>query len=818
MRSGVVEPHPSPGLEGRGSQYVPGPATPPRPRPATPAPQRQDPAPALQKTRPRLALAPAEGWFALLLLAAAVYAVISTIIAANWVGHTFILFWSAGFGLLLGLVIAKIRQIPQAILHMAACLAGHWLSIWLASAIAFHLSWLFLLQSLRAAITSGLAATTPPGTDLVFLFYLSFLCFYLGYFGTWLTYRARLPWLAGLVYCSILLINLNYVSKANFAKHNLSLWIFILLAALTLLIARIQLATKLAQWKSDGLHTDRTWLRKISWSFMQWTSILALLILSVSWVLPTAGEPAAGAAFWNRLDNTWSGVTHGNFSLNDPGSILRAFQSPANFFSDHLTVTGSISLPSGEVLYYSSTAAPQYLEGFTYDHFDGHTWLASPPSGQQSVAAGRSLPADTAENNVTRATTNVVIVQPLQSQKHYIFAPAEPSMFDVDTTVDTNGTTSTWMQQSPLAPGEHYKVTSNVPKANVGDLPAISLPGQDLWPDDTNSPALQKLYLQTPGDLSSRVLSTARQWTQGSTSMYAAMKMLQDHLNDPTQFTYSLTNPAVPDNVDVASWLLQKRQGYCTYYATTMTMMARLLGVPARMVNGFSFGHFDTHRKVWIVNGEDAHSWVQVYFPHHGWINFDPTPGFSLNSSAHQTKPGSSTPPSSTGHTGKHTPSKPTSSRGTHHSGGRTGPGDSSSAANQPPGLLLGLSLLALFGSLSFLLLALCSYWWRNLYAGAHVVPGMFWRACRIASWAGLPPREWQTPFEYSRTLSQYFPQEAAPMRRLTELFVRDRWAAPHETPYAAEEDDLARLWPHLRNVLLRLILLKIGKKMPGKR
>src|SRR2546421_356740 len=346
MRSSIVEPHPSPGLEGRGSQYIPGPA--PRSNPPTAAPERPDAAPAMQIARPRLALAPAEGWFALLLLAAAVYAVITTIIAANWVGHSFILFWSAGFGLLLGLVIAKIRQIPQAILHMAACLAGHWLSIWLASTIAFHQSWLFLLQSLRMAITSGLAATAPPGTDLVFLFYLSFLCFYLGYFGTWLTYRARLPWLVGLVYCSILLINLNYVSKANFAKHDLSLWIFILLAALTLLIARMQLAIKLVQWTNDGLHTDRTWLRKISWSFMQWTSILVLLILSVSWALPTAGEPAAGVALWNRLDNTWSGVTHGNFSLNDPGSIVRAFQSPANFFSDHLTITGSISLPSGE--------------------------------------------------------------------------------------------------------------------------------------------------------------------------------------------------------------------------------------------------------------------------------------------------------------------------------------------------------------------------------------------------------------------------------------------------------------------------------------
>src|SRR6266704_3539587 len=164
MRSSVVEPLPSPGLEGRGSQYIP-------------APERPGSAPVTQKARPHLALAPAEGWFALLLLAAAVYAVISTIIAANWVSHTFILFWSAGFGLLLGLVIAKMRQIPQAILHLAACLAGHWLSIWLASAIAFHQSWLFLLQSLRTAITSGLAATTPSGTDLVFLFYLSFLCF-----------------------------------------------------------------------------------------------------------------------------------------------------------------------------------------------------------------------------------------------------------------------------------------------------------------------------------------------------------------------------------------------------------------------------------------------------------------------------------------------------------------------------------------------------------------------------------------------------------------------------------------------------------------
>jgi len=496
----------------------------------------------------------------------------------------------------------------------------------------------------------------------------------------------------------------------------------------------------------------------------------------------------------------------------------RAYQGPANLFSDQLTITGSVSLPSGEVLYYTSTAAPQYLEGFTYDHFDGHTWLESPPEGEQNVAAGRPLPVDTAGNKVTRATTNVVIVQPPESQEHYIFAPAEPSAFDVDITVETNGTTNTWMQQSPLAAGEHYKVTSNVPAANAQNLSVIALPGQGLWPEDSNSSALKRLYLQTPGSLSSNVLSTAQRWTQGATSMYAAMKMLQDHLSDATQFTYSLTNPPVPGNVDVASWLLQQHQGYCTYYATTMTMMARLLGVPARMVNGFSFGHFDTQRKVWVVNGEDAHSWVQVYFPHYGWINFDPTPGFSLNGSTQRSTSGSTTPPSSSGRSGKHAPSKPGSAQRTRHIGNHTGTGAGLSTANQPPGFLLALSLLALFCSLCFLLFALGSYWWRNLYAGANVVAGMFWRVCRIASWAGLPPSEWQTPFEYSHTLNQHFSRGAAPMRRLTELFVRERWAAPHEAPYAAEEDDLGRLWPHLRPALLRLLLLKIGKKLPGRR
>jgi transglutaminase-like putative cysteine protease len=815
MRPSVVEPHPSARLEKRGSQYI-SEATPPFSLPTTP-PERPNSNAVTRKSALHLVLVPAEGWFVLLLLAVAAYVVIASIMAANWVDHTFILFWSAGVGLLAGFIVAKIRHIPQAVLHLAGCLVGHWLSIWLASVVAFHQPWTFLLQSLRTAITSGLAATTAPGADLVFLFYLSFLCFYLGYFGTWLIYRAHLPWLVALVYCSILLVNLNYVIKANYAAHHLPLLIFIFLVALILLIARIHLVTRLANWTSNGLQTDRTWLRMITWNFIQWAAIITLLSLSISWALPTRGETTAGTAFWDRLNNAWTDVAHGNFSWKDASSLISANQSSTNFFGNQLAITGSVNLPSGEVLYYTSTTAPQYLEGLTYDRFDGHTWFSSPPARQQSFLAGTHLPTDTAETHVTQARTNVVIVQPPTSQEHYIFAPAEPATFDVNTTVYINGTASTWMQQSPLAQGEHYQVTSNITTATSQDLSAIPLPqpGQSMY---NNYITLLTQYLQIPTNLSPRVLSTAKQWTRGATNTDAAMTMLEAHLSDPTQFTYSVNNPPVPNNIDAVSWLLQTHQGYCTYYATAMTIMARLLGVPARIVNGFSYGHFDAQRKIWVVNGADAHSWVQIYFPTYGWINFDPTPGFGLHDSTHVTKTGPAPSAAPTRHPTRPSSAKSTPTKRSQHIGDRPSAAAAVPGTDSPPGLLLGLSLLVLLCSLCFLVFALYSYWWRSLYAGANIVSAMFWRTCRIAGWAGLPPQGWQTPFEYSNTLGQHFPREAAPMRRLTELFVRARWAAPNETSYVVEEDDLERLWPHLRTLLLRMMLLRIGKRKPRSR
>ncbi len=738
-------------------------------------------------------LTPGEGWLAMLLLGIAVYSVVFSIIFANWVDFSYLLLFSTAVGLLLGLCIAKIQRFPQAILHLAAVLLGYWLSIWLVSTFAYHISWLLLLENLRSVIGGGFTSTVSSNSEMVFLFYLTFLSFFLAYFGVWLIYRARLPWLVALVYCAIMLVNLNYI------KQDLSYLVIIMLAALSLLIVRIHLVNQLTQWTSEGLYIDRVWLQNITRRFVQIGALFTLLILFISLMLPMVSQPTSGTNFWTNLDNIWANITHGQFSLTSPGTLVQPYETPTNFFGDQLSITGNVNLPTGQVLSYTTSpkSQQQYLEGFTYDNFDGHTWTSTSNS-TSPFEVNVSFPIE-ATNSRQHITTNVTIYKPPEGTKHYIFAPAQPVSFSVPTTLYGNVIITAWTQQNPLTPGESYQATSLISVATAQELSAVQF-SQD------NSTLLSNLgqsYVQTPEDLSKNpiIQNTLQKWVQGSTDVYSQVKALESHLSDKTQFTYSVTNPPVPSNVDAVAWLLQTHQGYCTYYATAMVIMARMLGIPARIVNGFTQGSLQGNR--WVVNGSDAHSWVQVYFPDYGWINFDPTPGYSVpgGPTTQQNTPPAKTPPAARptpiATIGHQKPElQPTPKLGLSGTGTNTLSTDAIVRQN----LFLTLSLVTLFGSLAVFGLALL-----KRYKGYQISASMVYRrVCRLGVIIGAPPQRWQTPYEYYRVLGRRYPRAAAPMRRITELFVRERWAPPHQSPDPIEEQALEKLWHQLRNALIR--------------
>ena len=116
----------------------------------------------------------------------------------------------------------------------------------------------------------------------------------------------------------------------------------------------------------------------------------------------------------------------------------------------------------------------------------------------------------------------------------------------------------------------------------------------------------------------------ARRLTQGATSPYAAVLALESWLRQRGGFTYN-ERPPVTDGPPLINFVTTSKAGYCQHFAGAMAVMARLLGIPARVAVGFTSGRLQDG--AWVVNDHDAHAWVEVWFPGHGWVPFDPTPG-----------------------------------------------------------------------------------------------------------------------------------------------------------------------------------------------
>jgi len=161
-----------------------------------------------------------------------------------------------------------------------------------------------------------------------------------------------------------------------------------------------------------------------------------------------------------------------------------------------------------------------------------------------------------------------------------------------------------------------YSVTSVMVDPSQAQLQAV--PGlartAELAPDLQLPPAYRTSALK----------ELAASNTAGQTTEFAKVNALATWLSGP-QFTYSLA-PAQPTSArSLVNFLTKGKSGYCVHYAYAMTVLTRLLGIPARFVVGYTAG---TRQKdgSYVVSTTDSHAWTEVYFPSMGWIRFEPTP------------------------------------------------------------------------------------------------------------------------------------------------------------------------------------------------
>jgi protein-glutamine gamma-glutamyltransferase len=159
-----------------------------------------------------------------------------------------------------------------------------------------------------------------------------------------------------------------------------------------------------------------------------------------------------------------------------------------------------------------------------------------------------------------------------------------------------------------------YTGISQLPALNRAQLEAA---GTDYPPGITD------VYLQLP-EIDQRIPELARSATQRAFTPYDKAAALETFLK--TKYSYTLDLTGNPGKDPLAHFLFETRAGHCEYFASSMTVMLRTLGIPAREVNGFLPGEFNELAGDYIVRASDAHSWVEAYFPGSGWIIFDPTP------------------------------------------------------------------------------------------------------------------------------------------------------------------------------------------------
>jgi transglutaminase-like putative cysteine protease len=400
-------------------------------------------------------------------------------------------------------------------------------------------------------------------------------------------------------------------------------------------------------------------------------------------------------------------------------------------------------------------------------------------------------------------TYKITIVRAMDG--NHLFAPGdEAAQFSVPSVTSVNVAAQNptgWTSANVITPGQSYTAQGYVSIATASQLSAVPYP--TAADPGTYPPNILQQYLfsTNPDTIPADVAATAQRVTQGSTSMYDAAVMLENYLRN---FKYSLTNPAPPAGEDAISFFLQQQQGFCTHFATAMAIMGRALGMPTRVALGFSSGHFDDKSHTYVVKGTEAHVWPQVYFAQYGWVNFEPTSSFNKFTRATSPSIGGGSTATVTGTIGTQgTPTRPTGRDRGSDQGGTQSP------ITSPAGTALidvGLGL-SLFIVVVLLLLVLIGLWWRIIYRGLPPVSAAFARVATLGRWAGAAPRRSQTPLEYADTLSGVVPGQRTNLRRLSEIYSRERWGGGASRDALGE---LPRLYDQMRLAISRVIVRRL--------
>lgn len=666
---------------------------------------------------------------------------------------------------------------------------------------------------------------------LIFTMLVSLLVWFLGYNIVWHIFRIDRIWRVILPPGLILIVNhVVYTGPVNLDGFVIA-WLFLAL----LLIVRSNLDARAWEWYVNGIRVPAS-LRN---SFFRVGALLALLVLLGGYFLPTfnlqdrldrfqeflASEPlTALGELWNRLFE----------------SVETEGPTTADYYgSDSLQLGGAIRLGEQEVFTVEAPPGRRYYwRSRIFDTYESGRWSPAATTRLTVPESPFSVLYDPAELNGRTPIQQRFTVT--LSSSRLIYTAPQPLQVDLPTRSDLryvpDDVARSGVNLSVIRPlrvldrGETYTATSLLTIATAAELRAAGTAYPE-W--------LINLYLQVPPSISERTVQLARQIVSeaGASTPYDQARAIEGWLR--ANIIYNESIPQPPDGVEPVEWLLfDYRQGYCNYYASAMAMMLRVLGVPARMAAGFAQGDFDNERGQYIVQERDAHTWVEVYFPGYGWIEFEPTSAQAPVNRVDDVplpNPPTATPAASPTPTATATPlPSPTPDPLTPQAASQEGqfptltptftPSPTATPViipTQPPplppsqrGLLsfilpaLGAALLVIsvIAVLVALLVLLWWWWeWRGM-RGLSPISRAWARLERYMALIGLRPNPQQTPDERRSRIIRSLPPVEPPVTAITRMYTHERYGRPEHTPRedAIQSQIADEAWSDARGNIVR--------------
>jgi len=479
---------------------------------------------------------------------------------------------------------------------------------------------------------------------LVFTLLVATLFWLLAYNATWHIFRIARVWRTIFPPAVILMANVLIYT----GEESLDLYLIIFVFASLLLLAHSTLDERQWDWYVNRVRVPR----KMHNQFLMMGAILASIVLLIVSLIPT-----------NDLQNQLEDFQE--FLNQDPvqqfaelwNRLVEPIESegPATvdyYGSDSLNLGGAINLGDQVVMLVQAPNDRRYYwRSRIFERYSSGNWSPSATFRVPDLQA----PLDVVHDSETLGQSRISVAQTFTISSggtRILYTAPQPSVISVAGRIDLSytreGDDTSAMNVSVIRPtrvlerGVSYDAVSLISVATANDL---RLAGTDYpeWVANPNT--------FVSASVSPRVVQLARDIVTeaGATNPYDQSKAIERWLR--TNITYDDKIPSPPLEGDPLEWFIfELRAGYCTYYASAMINMLRSLGIPARMAAGFSMGEWDASLNQYVVRERDAHTWVEVYFPGFGWIEFEPTADESPldrdgDTQFEQTEQSSPTPP-----------------------------------------------------------------------------------------------------------------------------------------------------------------------------